>query len=94
MNFEWKDVANYYLESNIRIDSKWGIDTFDVRWLRDFDYQDGRPILRHLEDDETKECFWMDMGNAIAHEFHFLISHGFDLFGLIESGQAIRKENA
>lgn len=25
-------------------------------------------------------------------EFHYLLSHGFDLFGLIESGEAIKKE--
>ena len=27
-----------------------------------------------------------------ANEFHWLISKGFDVFGLIESGEAIRKE--
>ena len=42
----------------------------------------GTPLRMYL----TKADFWL------PNEFHWLISKGFDVFGLIASGQAVRKE--
>jgi hypothetical protein len=78
-----------------------------VRSHETFQSVEYQPILRHLEDmsEEERDEFaaitlqsngrYQDWTVELIHQrsgaTHWLLSKGFDLFGLIESGQAIRK---
>lgn len=49
-------------------------------------------FYNHPMDWYSRNRIRKDFPEWTANEFHFLLMRGFDLFGLIESGQAIRKE--
>ena len=58
-----------------------------------------KPILRPLSDmtlEERKESYRLkdDLGIGTVELFRWLLSKGFDLFGLIEAGLAIDKTNS
>lgn len=63
---------------------------------RGFRYSQVKPILRPLSDmtDEEKEVIWWRLDDHMLfspRDFQYLLSHRFDLFGLIESGLSIDK---
>jgi len=56
---------------------------------------DGETCIEWWTRETLQDSFTMNSLNIFIGDpnvWHYLISHGFDLFGLIESGQAIRKE--
>jgi threonine synthase len=104
---KWADVAHMYLKSNIDVEVSYpqGVASV-VRKLGIYDVEGNglhiNPILRHIADLVGKEldeyAEWLNEVNKSntasipAYKTYYLLSKGFDLFGLIESGQAIRKE--
>ncbi len=94
---KWVDVAHHYMITHVNGE-------FYQWWLKvpnEETVYDAIPILRHrddMTDAEKKTHFdalaeiYASGGNVpIGWETHSLASLGIDVFGLIESGQAIRK---
>lgn len=101
-----KDVIHLYLGCEVKVPGGKIILTSEVLATWDFKHHGLKPILRPLSNITNEEGrltfgsieFMLikninDIDKFKSHQFLYLLSKHFDLFGLIESGQAINKTN-
>ena len=98
---DWRQVVEKFGAKHLRVNSD-GMTFWCVPILRHRDdmteAEDNECMLVHtrwVEDSDLRRVIWSlakQHKTFDQYSTHWLISRGFDVFGLIESGQAIRKE--